>query len=137
MSVVTLHASHFDGFSSELLTWSLYLRNDVGRVASRWFDYGAPYERCRRHATFPFPTAWIVLLFDQFAALESEYDAPITDCESEELIVQTGGCQHRCKVYAGTFVLQEHPEIGVFFRLWNPINQAVLLALDLPFRRPE
>jgi hypothetical protein len=42
-----------------------------------------------------------------------------------------------CRVYAVDMVLKEHPEIETFYHLWNPINQAVLRALDLPFRRPK
>ncbi len=135
--MISLQAQHWDGFSSELLQWSLDVREGVGRVEAEWFDYGAPGHKRQRAATFAHPLEWIVPLFDGFAALEADYEYPITDSQTERLTVQVDGRQKTCQVYAGDAVLADHPEVEAFYRLWNAIEQAVLRALDLPFRRPN
>jgi hypothetical protein len=137
MAAISIQARHADGFSSELLRWSLAVRDDVGRVEAVWFEYGAPGHRRSRTATFPFPTEWIVPLFDVFAALESDYDSLITDSQTEDLTLKADDREKRCRVYAGDIVLRDHPEIAPFYRIWTPIKQAVLQALDLPFRQPK
>jgi hypothetical protein len=137
MAVISLQAQHWDGFSSELLRWSLDVRDGVGRVEAEWFEYCALEQKGRRAATFAFSLEWVVPLFDSFAALVADYDYPITDSQTERLTVQVDDRQKTCQVYAGDIVLREHPEVDAFYCLWHPIEQAVLRALDLPFRRPK
>lgn len=137
MEVIHVDAFHCDGLSRALLQWSLEIWDNEATVVAEWFDYDAPDHKQRRTATFPFTTDWIGPLFEDFAAMKSNYDAPITDCETNELIVRVNQRHKQCIVYAGSFVLTEHPEVDAFYRLWNPIEQAALRALDLPFRRPS
>ncbi len=136
MAAIIIQARHADGFSSELLRWSLDVREEMGRVEAVWFGHGAPGHRRARTATFPFATEWVIPRFDEFAAPESDYESLITDSQTEDLTVKVDDRQKQCRVYAGDMVLQNHPEIGAFYQIWNPIKQAVLRALDLAFRRP-
>lgn len=64
------------------------------------------------------------------------YDYPITDFQTEDLSVTVDDCCKRCQIYAGHLVLRDRPEVAAFYQLWNPIERAVLRALDLPFRQP-
>jgi hypothetical protein len=137
IAMISIQAQHWDGFSSELLQWSLDVRDGLARAEAEWFEYGAPGHKGRRTATFAFPLEWIVPLFDSFAALEADYDHPITDSQTQRLTVQVDERQQTCRVYAEDMVLTEHPEVEAFYRLWNPVERAVLRALDLPFRRPK
>jgi len=136
MPVDSLFARHGDGFSTELLQWQLNIEDGEAQASAAWFDFGAPDHKGRRNVVFRFPTDWIIPCFDDFLRLESKYDYPITDFQTQELSVTVAGRSKVCQIYAGHLVLRDRPEVAAWYQIWSPVENAVLRALDLPFRQP-
>ena len=124
-----IEASYHDGFTERLLSWSLEVNSGKAYLEASWFRGRGPLRARFRVEEAPLRAALPLL-----SGLEEEYRAPWEDLEERALVITGAGRAIRRLVYGAGAILQEHPEVERFLRVWGLLDDAVRAHLPADMR---
>ncbi len=127
-----LRAEYHEGFSTNLLSWSLEASQGTAIVDARWFSNGIVTERI---IEMEFPVSRIQSCANVLSGLQANYDGGMDDVPRQHLTVITESQTFSTRVRMGTrWSIEEKREVDAFMSVWRPIFRDVKTQLVFPPR---